>query len=168
MKALNRNDIIKTCCKFAQYMIFLVAASLSCVYLFLETSRVEIKKIREISEESERIYNDQITISEKFTEIFNTYRALDITPNANPDFFMNSIASKKMEVDDMIGKLPNKDVLLHRLILSQMDVFLRTRDSISGLRRIEEVAKNDVIRCNEENRKVTRRLSVGRLSYDRR
>ncbi|KGN75108.1 hypothetical protein HQ47_04210 [Porphyromonas macacae] len=168
MKALNRKDIIRTYCKFAEYMMYLVVTTLFCVHFFLKTSRVEINQIKQVSKESGHIYNEQITISEKLTDIFNTYRSLETSPNANPDFFMNSIASKKMEISNIINELPQKDVQLHKLILSQMDEFLRTRDSISGLRRIEEVIKNDVIRCNEENKNITRRLSVGRLSYDRR
>ena len=109
-----------------------------------------------------------MAISDDFSAIFQTYRSLETAKTTNPEFFMNSIAAKKLEIGNRIQTLPNKDVLIHQYILSKMDNFLRTRDSIAMMKRTEDIVRADLIRCNEENKNVTRRLSVGRLSYDRK
>lgn len=168
MKALNHKDVVRSYCKFSEYMVYLVVTALFCVWFFLKTSSVEISAIKAKTGNSEQIFNEQLSISDDFTKIFNTYRSLEIATKVTPDFFMNSIASKKLEIGNKIQNLPDKDVLTHRYILSQMDDFLRTRDSISMMKRTEDVARADLIRCNEENKNVTRRLSIGRLSYDKR
>lgn len=168
MKALNHKNVVRSYARFAKYMVFLVGGTLFCIYFFLKTSEREIAEIRMRTGDSERIYNEQIAISDAFTDIFNTYRTLDISQGANPDYFMNSIASKKLTLGNLIERLSEKDALLHRHLFDKMDVLLRTRDSISTMKRIEDITKNDLIRCNDENRNVTRRLSVGRLSYNRK
>lgn len=168
MKALNHREVVRSYSRFAQQMIYLVVGALVCIYFFLKTSSVEIAEIRRKTGDSEQIFNEQIAISDGFTEIFNTYRTLGSSPHVNPDFFMNVIATKKLSIGNMTQRLPSKDVLIHQYLLSEMDGFLRTRDSISVMKRMEDVVRADLLRCNEENKNVTRRLSVGRLSFNRK
>lgn len=168
MKALNYKDVVRSYCRFSEYMVYLVATTLLCIGFFLKTSSIEISAIKEKTGDSERIFNEQISFCDDFTVIFETYRSLETAMTTNPEFFMNSIATKKLETGNRIQTLPDKDVLIHQHLLSQMDGLLRTRDSISVMKRTEDIARADLIRCNEENRNITRRLSLGRLSYDKK
>ena len=168
MKALNYKEVVRSYFRFSGYMIYLVATTLLCIGFFLKTLSIEISAIKARTGDSERIFNEQMVISDDFSAIFQTYRSLETAMTTNPEFFMNSIAAKKLEIGNRIQTLPSKDVLIHQYILSKMDNFLRTRDSIAMMKRTEDIVRADLIRCNEENKNVTRRLSVGRLSYDRK
>ena len=52
MKALNRKEVLISYITFTKYMIFLVIASLVCVFAFFKTSSVEISKIQTVGNEN--------------------------------------------------------------------------------------------------------------------
>ena len=165
MKALNNKEVMRSHIKFAFYMVALVAVSQLCVFSFMKVSSAEVSAIKERTGDSEEIYAAQIAISEDFSDIFGLYRTFDLSENVNPDFLMHSIVTKKMNVSNRVQTLGERDAVLYRHLLLKMDDFLRVRDSISALKKVEATAKEDLIRCNEESRNITRRVRVGRLSY---
>jgi len=85
----------------------------------------------------------------------------------NVPFLMNNIAAKKMNIKSSLQKIPKKDALSYNYIIEKSESFLRTRDSINALKIKENTYKNDVIRCSEENRTITRQVKVGKLSYNK-
>lgn len=165
MKSLNSKEVMRSHIRFAFYMVGLVAVSQLCIFSFMKVSSAEISAIKEKTGDSEEIYMAQISISEDFGDMFGFYRSFDLSENVNPDFLMHSIVTKKMNISNRVETLDEKDALLYRYMLSQMDDFLRVRDSISALKKVEAIAKEDLIRCNEESRNITRRVRVGRLNY---
>ncbi|ATA90325.1 hypothetical protein CAPN001_14970 [Capnocytophaga stomatis] len=167
MKALNRKEVFVSHLKFTKYMVFLVCTTLICLFVFFKTASVEISKIQALGKESIDIFNQQVSLSDDFDRIFETYQKLDLVQENNIPFLMNDIASKKLQISNTLLKTPSSDVQVHSYIIQEMDKFLRTRDSINSLKQTENVYKDDVIRCTEENKTVTRKVQVGRLTYDR-
>ncbi len=167
MKALNRKEVFVSYLNFAKYMAFLVSTTLICFLFFFKTASVEITKIQTLGQESLTIFNQQISLSDDFDKIFETYQTLDLVQENNIPFLMNDIASKKLQISNTLLKTSNNNVQVHNYIIQEMDKFLRTRDSINSLKQTENMYKNDVIRCTEESKAVTRKVRVGRLTYDR-
>ncbi|MFK8269130.1 type VI secretion system TssO [Capnocytophaga cynodegmi] len=168
MKALNRKEVFTSYLNFTKYMIFLVTIALVCVFFFFKTASTEIDKIQLLGAESQRIFDQQLSLSDDFDYIFQTYQSLDLVEENNTPFLMSSIANKKMKINTAVQKVPKKDVYVHKHLVDQMDKLLRTRDSINALKLTENVYKNDVIRCTEENKVITRKVKVGKLSYDKK
>ncbi|GET47057.1 type VI secretion system TssO [Capnocytophaga felis] len=168
MKALNRKEVFTSYLNFTKYMVFLVTIALVCVFVFFKTASTEIDKIRLLGTESQRIFDQQLSLSDDFDDVFQTYQSLDLVEENNTPFLMSSIANKKMKINVAIEKVPQKDIYVHKHLVAQMDKLLRTRDSINALKLTENVYKNDVIRCTEENKVITRKVKVGKLSYDKK
>ena len=168
MKALNRKEVFISYLNFTKYMILLVILSLACVFVFFKTATTEIIKIQSLGRENQRIFDAQITLSDNFDDFLQTYQSLDLVQESNTPFLMNNISTKKLNIETSLQKVPQKDVEIHKHIVSQMDKFLKTRDSINILKQSESIYKNDVIRCTEENKQITRKVKIGRLSYDKK
>lgn len=166
MKALNRKEIFIAYTNFIKYIISLVMVTLLCFLLFFKTASVEIAKIQTLGKESQIIFNQQISLSDDFDKIFETYQSLDLVQENNIQFLMNDIASKKIQISNTLSKQNADNTLIHNHLFQNMDVFLRTRDSINSLKQTENIYKNDVIRCSEENKNITRKVRVGRLTYN--
>ncbi|MDO4230153.1 MAG: type VI secretion system TssO [Capnocytophaga sp.] len=168
MKALNRKEVFISYLNFTKYMILLVIMALVCVFVFFKTASSEITKIQSLGKENQRIFDEQITLSDNFDELLQTYQSLDLVQEGNTPFLMNSVSTKKLNIGNSLQKVPQKDVTVHAHIVQQMDKVMKTRDSINVLRQTESVYKNDVIRCTEENKQITRKVKIGRLSYDKK
>jgi len=104
-------------------MVVLVAVLQLCIFVFLKASAAEVVAIKEKTGNSEKIFSEQISISDEFTDIFVLYRSFDLMDNVNPDFLMHSIVEKKMEVTERVVALPEKDAVIYKHLLSQMDGF---------------------------------------------
>jgi hypothetical protein len=167
MKSLNRKEVLISYITFTEYMIFLVMASLVCVFTFFKTSSVEISKIQTVGNENQQIFDEQMLLSNQFEDFFKTYQSIDLIQENNVPFLMNNIATKKMDIKSSLQRIPKKDALTYNYIIEKSESFLRTRDSINALKIKENTYKNDVIRCSEESRVITRQMRVGNLSYDR-
>ncbi|MCQ2217574.1 MAG: hypothetical protein MJZ33_03695 [Paludibacteraceae bacterium] len=168
MKALNHKKVIQGYLRFFGYLLLSVISVQLCVYSFFRTSEVEVAKIIENTDDSERIYNEQNSIVEGFDEIFNLYGAFELSEDVNPDFLMRSLVSRKMEVSAIVNRLPQEDVLLHAHLLSRLEDLLHVRDSISSLRKTEQTVKEDLIRCSGESRSITRKMRVGKMTYSKK
>lgn len=167
MKALNRKEVFISYITFTKYMIFLVISALICVFVFFKTSSVEIAKIQTIGNQNQQIFDEQMLLSNQFEDFFKTYQTIDLVQENNVPFLMNNIAAKKMNIKSSLQKIPKKDALSYNYIIEKSESFLRTRDSINALKIKENTYKNDVIRCSEENRTITRQVKVGKLSYNK-
>ena len=130
MKALNRKEVFISYLNFTKYMILLVILSLACVFVFFKTATTEITKIQSLGRENQRIFDAQIALSDNFDDFLQTYQSLDLVQESNTPFLMNNISTKKLNIETSLQKVPQKDVEIHKHIVSQMDKFLKTRDSI--------------------------------------
>lgn len=149
-------------------MILLVITTLACAFVFFKTASAEITKIQFLGKENQRIFDEQVTLSDNFDDLLQTYQSLDLAQEGNTSFLMNAISNKKLNIDVSLKKIPQKDVTIHAHIIQQMNKVMKTRDSINALKQTEGIYKNDVIRCVEENKQITRKVKIGKLSYDKK
>lgn len=168
MKALNRREVFISYLNFTKYMVLLVIMALACVFVFFKTASTEITKIQSLGRVNQDIFDQQIQLSDNFDELLQTYQSLDLVEDGNIPFLMNSISNRKLTIGTSLEKLPKNDVKIHSHLIEKMDKVLKTRDSINALRQTESIYKNDVIRCTEENKQITRKVKIGRLSYDKK
>jgi len=95
MKLLNSKAVVCSHLKFAMCMVVLVAVLQLCIFVFLKASAAEVVAIKEKTGNSEKIFSEQISISDEFTDIFALYRSFDLMDNVNPDFLMHSIVERR-------------------------------------------------------------------------
>lgn len=168
MKAINQRNVLVGYLKFSGYLLLAVASVQLCLYSFFCASEQEVERIKGNMDESERIYSEQNYLVEDFDEIFNLYGAFELSEDVNADFLMSSIVSRKTKVSAGISRLPQEDVVLYAHLLSKMDDLLRVRDSITTSRKTEQTLKEDLIRCSDENRAITRKMKVGKMTYSKK
>lgn len=164
MKALNNKEILFAYLKFTACLVILIILTQFLIFSFLKTSKAEIAEIKLKTGNSEQIFREQTELCDDYDEIFKMYRSFDISDNVNPDFLMQSIASRKKNIESRISKLPEKDVQIHAFMLSKMDEFLRVRDSISILKKDEHKVKQDFFICSGDYKKAQVKLKHGVLT----
>lgn len=166
MKALNRKEIFLSYLNFSKYMLFLLMAALTCLYTFFRTASVEIHKIQSLGKQSQLIFDQQLLLNEELERFLQTYQSLDLIEENKVPFLMSDIATKKAKIITSLEKISKKEIPVYSLIGTKIDGFLRTRDSINMLKKTEATYKEDVLRCSEESKNITRKMRVGKLSYE--
>lgn len=156
MKALNEKEILQAYMKFAVNMLILIALSLFFFFSFYKTSDAEICEIKQKSGDSEKIFRIQMELSDDIDEFFSRYRAFDVKEDVNAELLMSSVVDKKMEILKKIESLPSEDVRIHMFVMSKMDELLRVRDSISSIKKEENIVKEDLFMCNRDYKKLNK------------
>lgn len=151
MKALNNKEVLLAHLQFALYMVLLVILSQIAIFTFFKASKAEVAEMKLKSGDSEKIFNEQIAICDDYEEMLKIYRNYDVrNDDVNPENLSRAIVDRKLKMEDRLKELPEKDVQFHRFLLSKLDGFMRTRDSISALKKEEQRRKVDLTRCRED------------------
>ncbi len=156
MKALNEKETLVSQLKFAVHTMILIIMTLFFIFSFLKTSEAEIVEINSKTADSEKIYRVQMELSDDIDDFFVRYRTFDVADGVNSEFLMRSIVDRKMEICKKISQLPSHDVKIHSFMMSKMDEFLRVRDSISAMKKVETRVKEDLFMCNGDYRKLNK------------
>lgn len=156
MKALNEKDVILSYMKFTVNLLILSVVTLFFIFLFLKTSEAELAEIHLKTGDSERIFRLQMELCDDIDDLFTRYKAFDVKEDVNTEFLMRSIVDRKMDLSRKVEKLPADDVKIHSLMLSKMEEFLRTRDSISAMEKEEHRVKEDLFMCNGDYKKLNK------------
>lgn len=164
MKSLNGKEVLLAYVKFTACMVILIVLVQLFIFSFLRASEAEITEIKMKTGDSEIIFREQSELCDKYEEIFSLCRAFDVSDNSRSDFLMQSIASRKKDIEGRIEELPKKDVQLHSFMLSKMNEFFRVRDSISALKKEEKKIKDDFLMCSGDYEKVKVKLKHGVLT----
>lgn len=156
MKALNEKETILSYVIFSVNLLVLSVMTLLYVFFFFKTSEAEFAEIKLKTGDCERIFRVQTELCDDIDDLFTRYKSFDMKENVNTEFLMRSIVDRKMDLSKKIGQLPAGDVKIHSLMLSKMDEFLRTRDSISAMKKVETRVKEDLFMCNGDYRKLNK------------
>lgn len=156
MRALNEKEIVLLNVKFVAHMTALIIIALLFIFSFMKTSEAELAEINCKTAECEKTYRVQMELSDDIEDFFIRYRSFDVAENINSEFLMRSIVDRKMEISKKISQLPTNDVKLHSFMMSKMDDFLRVRDSISAMKKVENRVKEDLFMCNGDYRKLNK------------
>ena len=61
----------------------------------------------------------------------------------------------------------NSDVRLHKRLMSQINTFLAVQYSIRTARTEEDMVKSDLMKCMEDNKQTTRKLTIGGITVNK-
>ncbi|MBR2261797.1 MAG: hypothetical protein IJ916_08865 [Paludibacteraceae bacterium] len=164
MKSLNGKEVLLAYVKFTACMVALIVMVQFFIFSFLRSSEAEIAEIKMKTGDSEIIFREQSDLCDRYEEIFSLCRAFDVSDNSRSDFLMQSIASRKKDIEGRIAELPQRDVQLHSFMLSKMNEFFRVRDSISVLKKEEQKVKKDFLTCSGDYEKVRVKVKHGVLT----
>jgi hypothetical protein len=80
---------------------------------------------------------------------------------------MNSVSERKQEILASMEDMSSRDVRLYRKLMNGMNSFLAMKDSIRILTEEETLLKRDLKKCIEENKKATRKLTLGGITIEK-
>jgi hypothetical protein len=79
----------------------------------------------------------------------------------------NTLSERKIQFSNLLLTLSAKDCLLYKKLAGQMNIFLDTKDSLVVATSELNTAREDLIRCVGDNRKITRKISIGGITFDK-
>lgn len=167
MKALNNKAIRKEYFHFSGYFILTVMVTVSSLYFFMKTSSIEVKKILEKTEEYDRIYTRQLSLIQSVDSIYE-YMSLLNSPKINDLLLQNVISKKKISLQDNLGSMDERDCMIYRKLVNDLNIFLRIKDSIRIVSIQESLVREDLLRCVDENKQISRKLSAGGLIFEKK
>ncbi|MDR1198723.1 MAG: type VI secretion system transmembrane protein TssO [Prevotellaceae bacterium] len=159
MKAKNSKDITRGYGIFSLYLAACVIVAVFAYFCYLRTSVVEVKRIISKTGEYDAIHQYQTDITAHIDTLY--YYSGLFNSNLNDDRLQNTVNRRKQEILSDIDKFSEHDMRLHRTLLNQLITFLNVKDSIRSLKNEEDMIKNELRKCIEENRQTTRTITVG-------
>lgn len=168
MKAENNREVRKGYFRFTGFLIIIVSCTVLSLYGFMKTSSVEVGKILTKTKEYDQIYIRQLKLTESMDSIVSYLSLLNTSPKINDLLLQNVISRKKMILLENMGTMNEKDCKLYTKIASDLNTVLSIKDSIRITTMEENMVRTDLIRCVDENKQVSRKLSAGGLIFEKK
>lgn len=159
MKAQNNKEIYRGYGWFSFYLAVCVLVGVGIYFCYFQTSQIEVNRIIEKTEEYDRIYVRQAEIANQidsiyyYTNLFNT--------NLNNTQLLNAVTRRKQEVISLMENMDRRDVRLYWKLMNELNDFLSIKDSIHIAKQEEDLVRTDLLKCTEENRQTSRKLTLG-------
>lgn len=167
MKAQNYEAIRKAVLKFTTYLVASVVLITCCFFFFMKTSSVEVSKILAKAKDYDQIHSVQLDLKEKMDSLYYYASWLSADSKINYKLLQNSLSEKKIQFSQLLLTLPEKDCLLYKKLIGQVNIFFDTKDSLLMVTNELNSARDDLKRCTDENRDISRRLSIKGLTFER-
>lgn len=167
MKPKNNEIIRKAYYQFSGYLMVCVALGVLIFYTFIKTSSVEVNKILAKTEEYDLVYVQEIDLANRVDSVLYYLSLLNSGPRINDLLLQSTISNQKMSLLNYMNSMDGKNCLVYKKVIGEMNVFLSSKDSIRMLSSEEEMARNELLRCVEDNRQAVRKLSVGGLTFNK-
>jgi len=129
MKPKNNKEIWKSYWLFSFYLVCSVGIAVLVYSLYVKTSKVEVNQIVSKTEESDKIYVQQIELTQKidslykYTTMFNT--------NLNDGLLLNAVSKRKQDILTDIEKLSDKDAKLYTTLMMNLRSILSSTVSLT-------------------------------------
>lgn len=166
MKANNQNSITIAYFKFSIGLLALVAIAIIALVCFIDTARSELAKIEVKTDEYDKIHTTQLSIVNSVDSLCHYISLLNTSDKINDVALQNLISNRKMSLLNTISTIPEKDGVLYSRLANQINSFLGAKDSIRILTVQQQLVKTDLLRCVDDNKKATRKLSIGSISIE--
>lgn len=165
MRAKNHTDLIRGYWKFSGYLVACVFTGVLIYFCYIRTSKVEVNRIVEKTEEYDKIYLRQIELSNRIDELYN--HIVMFNTNKNDLHLLNSVSRQKQEILSSMEGMSSHDIRICQKLMGEVNVFLAIKDSIRLAKTEEEMTRFDLLRCVEENKQTSRRLTIGGITVNR-
>lgn len=165
MRAQNNKEIYKAYWKFSGYLAACVIIGTIIYWCYIQTSKVEVQKIVDKTEEYDKIYVRQTELTSRIDTLF--LYVMMLNTNKNDAMLINSISKRKQDILSSMDDLSRRDIRLYQQLVSQTNTFLNAKDSIRTLRINEDLIKNDLMKCMEDNKQTTRKIKLGGITLNK-
>lgn len=165
--AQNYNQIRKAILYFALYLTASVVTATCFFFFFMKTSSVEVSRILEKVGDYDRIQSLQLDLTEKMDTLYYYASMLDPESKINYKLMQNTLSNKKIQFSNLLSGMSEKDCRLYRKLSGKINVILDTKDSIIITTSELNTVREDLIKCVSDNRKITRKISTGGLTFEK-
>lgn len=162
MHAQNYREINKGYLKFSGYLVACIIVGVLTYFCYIQTSKVEVSRIVDKTEEYDKIYVKQIDLASRIDSLYQ-YSTMFNT-NKNDIYLLRSVSSRKQEILSIMDGMNNKDVRLYKKLMSEVNVFLSVKDSIRTSKVEEDLLRTDLQKCTEDNKQAARKLTIGGIT----
>ena len=167
MKAQNYETVRKAILVFTLYLTVSVVTATCFFFFFMRTSSEEVSRILEKVSEYDRIQSRQLDLTEKMDTLYYYASLLNPDSKINYRLMQNALSDRKIRFLSILSELPERDCRLYRKLAERLNIILDTKDSIIITSSELNTVREDLIRCVSDNRKVTRKISTGGLSFEK-
>ncbi len=162
MRAQNHKEIIRAYWRFSGYLAATVLVGVLTYFFYMRTSVVEVQRIVEKTGEYDKIYVRQVELANRIDSLYQ-YTAMFNT-NKNDVLLQNSVSRRKQEILSSMDDMDGKDIRLYQKLVSQVNTFLSLKDSIRTAKIDEELVRSDLMKCVEDNKQTTRKVTLGGIT----
>lgn len=118
--------------------------------------------------EYDNIYSAELNMVVAVDSIYQYMSLMNSSPKINDLLLQSVVSNRKMQLQNQINALDEKDFLLYKKLAGNINVFLGVKDSILLAEKEESIVREDLMRCVKENREISRKLKVGGITYERK
>ena len=118
--------------------------------------------------EYDNIYSAELNMVVAVDSIYQYMSLMNSSPKINDLLLQSVVSNRKMQLQNQINALDEKDFLLYKTLAGNINVFLGVKDSIRLAEKEESIVREDLMRCVKENREISRKLKVGGITYERK
>lgn len=118
--------------------------------------------------EYDNIYSAELNMVVAVDSIYQYMSLMNSSPKINDLLLQSVVSNRKMQLQNQINALDEKDFLLYKKLAGNINVFLGVKDSIRLAGKEESIVREDLMRCVKENREISRKLKVGGITYERK
>ena len=156
MKAKNSEKIIRGYLEFAGGLLISTALSMALLTGFIHTNGSEYKLMESKTQEYDKIYARQIALVDKVDSLYNYLVLMGSNDRLNQVVLQKVISTRKMELIEEL-----------QILASQINVFLDTKEAIRKAVIEESLVRKDLMRCIQDNKQATRKLTLGNISVEK-
>lgn len=153
--------------EFAGGLLISTALSMALLTGFIHTNGSEYKLMESKTQEYDKIYARQIALVDKVDSLYNYLVLMGSNDRLNQVVLQKVISTCKMELIEELQIMDSKDVLLYKKLASQINVFLDTKEAIRKAVIEESLVRKDLMRCIQDNKQATRKLTLGNISVEK-
>jgi hypothetical protein len=160
MKALNTDKIIKGYLQFAIALCCSILVGTGCVWSFTVASNREVAQIEARSLEYDRAFTRQVMLAERADSLWYSIGLFNGGEMFNRTALQNRVSAQKIALNSMMDGMPAADVALYRKFSDMVNRVFHVKDSVRMLALREQLLKNDLQKCMQENRNAARNRHV--------
>lgn len=162
MRAQNHQQITRGYLKFTAYLIATIFTGVLIYFCYIRTSNIEVSRIVDKTEEYDKIYVKQMELATRIDSLYQ-YTTM-FNGKLNDTYLLHSVSRQKQEILSIMDDMSSRDVRLYQKLMSEVNVFLSVKDSIRLAKTDENVVKEDLLKCTEENKQAARQLTLGGIT----
>ncbi|WP_455970668.1 hypothetical protein [Bacteroides congonensis] len=159
MKPKNNKEITRAYCKFAIYLTTTVLLTTTAFWAFLKSNAKEMECIQQRQATYDKAYTETIDLVRYMEETYNYLSILNKSEYDNTQL-VNTISKRKVNMQRIMEKMSKEDCTLYLKLNNDINTIMGVKDSIRILTQKEEMIRQELLRCLDENRQTLRKASL--------